>query len=423
MQSFARSAGGLLRRPSAAGSVFSALPRWWRPPLARRDGPLMAALLPKGNLNCLCWFGCRPMVDFEVKSENHGCETKEVKPSNTMEEMQRTITEGTQSPTEDVIESNHMSTKYMLFPSIFRNSSHRDGAIYKKEEIQWKHDYFDLISDRNEKYVAFGEAGLEPMRFSVATRCKPDPETCRYHSPCAMVQFLSLKLAKAHINSGPILLYGYLAARDDLDSALNYVFYRTRDDPIIVQQGSPIEMTGPKRGILLYSDVLFEFDMRIKIGEKEDDDLQLIDGIIELYEVEMLDIPVTIPINGSSGNVNMLLVKISKGVEATVEVFISEVHNDFDFYLSSVISAAYVLEEFQLFRGHIGEPCCLRRYVVAVFLDTLMFLKLKVDQKGANVAKHCCFFEAKLHGYDSHQIKFEAASVSVKVTWSPMRDE
>ncbi|KAL6595481.1 hypothetical protein ACP70R_047821 [Stipagrostis hirtigluma subsp. patula] len=275
---------------------------------------------------------------------------KEVKPSNTSEEMQRTSMEGTQSPTEDLVESHPMSTKYMLFPSIFRNSSHSDGAIYKKEELQWKHDYFDLIGDRN-------ETGLEPMRFSVATRCKPDPETCRYHSPCTMVQFLSLKLAKAHINSGPVLLYGYLAARDDLDSALNYVFNRTRDDPIVVQQGlgtfsldghayvttvhllhkgSPIEMTGPKRGILLYSDVLFEFDMRIKIGEKEDDDLQLIDGIIELYEVEMLDIPVTIPINGSSGNVDMLLVKISKGVEATVEVFISEVHNDFDFYISVV---------------------------------------------------------------------------------------
>ncbi|KAL6595480.1 hypothetical protein ACP70R_047820 [Stipagrostis hirtigluma subsp. patula] len=54
MQSLARSAGGLLRRPSAADSVFSALPPWWRPPLARRDDPLMAALLPKGNLNCLC---------------------------------------------------------------------------------------------------------------------------------------------------------------------------------------------------------------------------------------------------------------------------------------------------------------------------------------------------------------------------------
>jgi hypothetical protein len=39
-------------------------------------------------------------------------------------------------------------------------------------------------------------------------------------------------------------------------------------------------MTGPKRGILMLSDVLFEFDMRIKTGVNEEEDIQLIDGLI-----------------------------------------------------------------------------------------------------------------------------------------------
>ncbi|KAL6636834.1 hypothetical protein ACP70R_024406 [Stipagrostis hirtigluma subsp. patula] len=426
MQSLARLAAGL-RRPSV-GSIFAAV----HPPLARRDDP-------KGNLNCLYWYACRPMLDFGAKGEkryNPRSETKEQ--WNTVEGMGRAVVEGTTQKhpmitTEEVIESNlstPMSARgMMLFPSVFRNSSHRDGAIYKVEEIQWKHDYFDIITNRNETghNVAGGMsqtmARLEPMRFSVARRCKPDPENCRYHSPCTMVQIFPLKLARAHVNTGPVLLYGYLAARDDLDSALNYVFYRTRDDPIIVQQGSPIEITGPKRGILLYSDVLFEFDMRIKIGEQEEDDLQLIDGIIELYEVEMVDEPTTVRIDGNSGTVYMPVAKISKGVEATVEVVISEVQNGFDFSLSSVVSVGYLPEEFQLFGGYIGESCGLRRFVVAVSLDTLMHLKFKVDQKGSNVAKHCCSFEAKLHGCDTHRIKLEVASISVKVAWSPMRDE
>jgi hypothetical protein len=38
-------------------------------------------------------------------------------------------------------------------------------------------------------------------------------------------------------------------------------------------------MSGPKRSILMLSVVLVEFDMRIENGEKEEDDLQLIDGL------------------------------------------------------------------------------------------------------------------------------------------------
>uniref|UniRef100_A0A0E0K7M0 DUF6598 domain-containing protein n=1 Tax=Oryza punctata TaxID=4537 RepID=A0A0E0K7M0_ORYPU len=57
---------------------------------------------------------------------------------------------------------------------------------------------------------------------------------------------------------------------------------RDKDDPITVQHGSLIEMTGPKRGIALIPECLFEFHMRIKTGEKEEDDLQLIDGMIRV---------------------------------------------------------------------------------------------------------------------------------------------
>jgi hypothetical protein len=54
----------------------------------------------------------------------------------------------------------------------------------------------------------------------------------------------------------------------------------SRDNPIGVQQGSLIEMTGPKRGIYMGSAVLIEFDIRIKTGVHEEEDLQLIDGAL-----------------------------------------------------------------------------------------------------------------------------------------------
>lgn len=74
------------------------------------------------------------------------------------------------------------------------------------------------------------------MRFTAATNCHPGPHNCYYHVPYEMMQIFSLKLAKASINSGLIQLYGYIAARDYLDSKLNYVFNRSREDPITVQQ-------------------------------------------------------------------------------------------------------------------------------------------------------------------------------------------
>ena len=66
----------------------------------------------------------------------------------------------------------------------------------------------------------------------------------------------------------------------------------------LILQGSLIEMTGPERGIVLNCDVLFEFDMRIKNGEQDENDLQLIDGITEFYEMSMPGKPFTIRING-----------------------------------------------------------------------------------------------------------------------------
>ncbi|BAT16414.1 Os12g0228350 [Oryza sativa Japonica Group] len=201
-----------------------------------------------------------------------------------------------------------------------------------------------------------------------------------------MMQVFSLKLAKTTTNSSPIQLYGYIAARDVVDSMLNFVFNRSRDDPIVVQQGSIIEMTGPKRGIGMVADVIFEFDMRIKNGEKEEDDLQLIDEIIEIDDnvVTMIGTPRTFRLSGDCGPVDMSMAIFDNAVEATVEVAISELHYGFDLSISYVLSELEENREFQLFRGAIGESCGLRRFVIAVNLDTLMHLKFKVHKEGSN---------------------------------------
>ncbi|CAN6224000.1 unnamed protein product [Urochloa humidicola] len=296
---------------------------------------------------------------------------------------------------------------------IISESSHRDGAIYRCT-ARWKDDCIDIADRRQTR--------LEPMRLLVATECHNDPDYCIYHIPCDMLQIFSLKLTETPVNRSTIQLYGYMAARDEIDSMLNYVFHHSRDDPVILEQGSVIEMTGPKRGIALADSVIFEFDMRIKNGEQEDDDLQLIDGAVVFNGLRMLGVPFHGRIQGSSGAVDMCATLVQDAVEATVEIVISDVQSSFDLSLSSVFSAVDVPEEFHLFLGTIGDSCGLRRFVIAVKMNTEMHLKFNVRQKGSNSnnIEHCCSFKAKLHGYASHQIKLELASILVKVTWATL---
>ncbi|CAL4885981.1 unnamed protein product [Urochloa decumbens] len=293
---------------------------------------------------------------------------------------------------------------------IIKNTTHRDGAIHKSN--------FGLLKSHH--ITERDETRLEPMELSGPTDdCHPDWERCIVHYSSHMMQIFSLKLAQIPIDRNPVELYGYIAVRDCRDSLLNYIVNCSRDDPITVQQGSLIEMTGPKRGISMRFSVLLEFDMRIRNGGKEEDDLQLIDGASEVSELTTPRRPYTERINGESGAVDITLAFLHKAVEATIEVVISEVHSCFSLSLSSLVFIRGLQKEIQLFHGTIGESCALRRFVIAVRIDTWMHLKFRIGQKGSRTdLEHYCSFEANNHGCADQQIMFDVACVSAKVTWS-----
>jgi hypothetical protein len=110
--------------------------------------------------------------------------------------------------------------------TILEGSSHRDGSIYK-----FCPGFIQVfqIADRH-------ETCLEPMMLSQPMDCQPNRDTCTVHFSTRMMQIFSIKLAKIHMYSGPVQIYGYIAVRDHLDSMLDYVVNRSRDDPIIVKQ-------------------------------------------------------------------------------------------------------------------------------------------------------------------------------------------
>ncbi|KAF8656164.1 hypothetical protein HU200_011901 [Digitaria exilis] len=258
-------------------------------------------------------------------------------------------------------------------------SSHRDGSIYCTRGsfgYAWKNDY--RIADRNE-----------------------------------------IKLAKTPVANCSVELYGYIAARDRLDPLLNYIVNIDRDEPIIIEAGSLIEMTGPKRGIEFSCNVLIEYDMRIKTGEWETNDLQLIDGVSILDELMTLSKPYTDRIHGDCGAIDITQMSVENAFEATVEVLISEVRSTFDLCLSCFTSGLH--EEIRLFSGVIGESCGLRRHVVAVRKGKCLDLKFMVGLGPDSFAEHCRSFKATNHGCSNEQIKIESALVSLTVTWSSLQ--
>uniref|UniRef100_A0A0D9W5P3 DUF6598 domain-containing protein n=1 Tax=Leersia perrieri TaxID=77586 RepID=A0A0D9W5P3_9ORYZ len=291
-------------------------------------------------------------------------------------------------------------------------SSHRDGSIYNDTFVsRWKQDY--RITDRNETW-------LEAMRLSCPSKdCILMGGTCRTHTAHRMLQICSIKLVETPVVDSSIELYGYIAARDRRNPLLNYIVNIGRDNPIIVEQGSLIEMTGPKRGIDLSRAVLIEYDMRIKRGKREEDDLQLIDGVSHVDEILSPSVPVTNRIQGDCGAINITRVCLDYAFEATVEVVISQVHTSFNLCLSCFTSGLH--EEIQLFDGVIGESRGLRRHVLAVSKHKCLDLKFKVGLGSECFTEHCQSFKATNHGCASEQIKIEFASIFMRVTWSAMK--
>jgi hypothetical protein len=116
-------------------------------------------------------------------------------------------------------------------------------------------------------------------------------------------------------------------------------------------------------------------------------------------------------ITGKCGAVDVSFAYIEYAVEATIEVVVSEVQRDFSLFLSSIV---YVMEDYDSL-GTIDQSCGLRRFVVAVTLDTEILLKFKVGNENVECYRP---FKAMQHGCACQQIKFEFGSVSAKVSWS-----
>ncbi|KAG2599060.1 hypothetical protein PVAP13_5KG412100 [Panicum virgatum] len=359
--------------------VNSAPPRRWPTGFVRRDAPRMNLLYrPCSNrLIPLAYTTTKCMDTEKTETKCRDMEKAETKCMD-MEKIETKFmdTEKIETKCMDIKRmkkiTKEVENMWCVDPT-YPKSSHRDGAIYRnwlvKKEWEGEVDF----TNRNETL-------LEPMMFSEPTEnCSYYLGECKLHYPTDMLQVMSLTLVHA--------------------------------------PGSSIEMTGPKRGTEMYPPILIEYDLRIKNGGLEEDDMDLIDGAMPCY-LRTPSKPVKHRIYGNCGTVDMSLAFIEYAVEATIEVVISDAQRGLSLSLGSLVNIDSSYEEIQLFQGTVDQ-LSLRRFVVAVPKNTEMILKLKVDN---NCAEHCISFKAKQHGCDRQSMKLELCPIAVKVTWSAICD-
>jgi hypothetical protein len=104
---------------------------------------------------------------------------------------------------------------------------------------------------------------------------------------------------------------------------------------------------------------LLEYDVRIKNGVHEEDDLQLLDGASMFQFWDESARPFTLRMPTDSGAIDMIVACINCAVEATVEVHILQVREMFDMSLKCLTSGYKT--EIGIFEGTLAEPRGLKR--------------------------------------------------------------
>uniref|UniRef100_A0ACD5W3L0 Uncharacterized protein n=1 Tax=Avena sativa TaxID=4498 RepID=A0ACD5W3L0_AVESA len=294
-----------------------------------------------------------------------------------------------------------------LLPESSRDRRHVGG-------LQWHHTYeMDKLS----------ETCLPPMRYTeCCDQASVGQERC-FHKACPMLQVFCARIQTFLLadNTNPIEVYGCIAVRDSEDYSRNYLFNRSRDNPLTINSASDyLRLLSPKRGMSMQFDCLVEVAIRTKALSGDTDDKTLVDGCFDLIEGRAaLDVLSRSTVEGEHGAIVFDLIIFRRGVEATISMNFLEVPGDgFDIKMCGFTAIwknlyAFIDDEqceCDSFVSSVGKFA--RCFVVAVQFDDTLF----IDFMEGNMP---IAFEAAIHGSEEKLYHFRnGAAVSVEVSWS-----
>uniref|UniRef100_I1PWR7 DUF6598 domain-containing protein n=1 Tax=Oryza glaberrima TaxID=4538 RepID=I1PWR7_ORYGL len=198
---------------------------------------------------------------------------------------------------------------------VLEGSSHRDGFF----GLSWHSEY---------RMHETAPTSLPRSRFTT-----PHPRWD--YEADNMLQLCSLSLAAGAGSGGDgrrLLVYGIVAARDDMEGLPNFVFNRIRDNAQEVTLSSPaLELSSPLRGISAFEHVLLEFDLKLKNTAGDGADADADDVLVDAC-IEFVDRTITCSagrllrsrIEGPICSLDMDYMFVKSGVEAAVEVFLGD---------------------------------------------------------------------------------------------------
>ncbi|KAK3120944.1 hypothetical protein QOZ80_8BG0643780 [Eleusine coracana subsp. coracana] len=178
-------------------------------------------------------------------------------------------------------------------------------------DLRW-HEYYHMSE--------LEETALPSMRY---TLCDPSTGQRCFHRPSPVLQVFDMKLQTSLLDATtPVEVYGIIAVRDDEDYRRNYLFNRSRDNPLAINPTSDhLRLMSPKRAMSLKYNCLIEVDIRVKTMGSSENDITVIDGCMEFMEDQVCFCTHYKCIsNGPYGVATFDMIMFEFGVEATIQL-------------------------------------------------------------------------------------------------------
>uniref|UniRef100_A0A0A9BWJ7 DUF6598 domain-containing protein n=1 Tax=Arundo donax TaxID=35708 RepID=A0A0A9BWJ7_ARUDO len=164
------------------------------------------------------------------------------------------------------------------------------------------------------------ETTIPPKRY---THCDPSTGHQCYHESSPVLQIFDMKLRSSLSDTiSPVEVYGVVAVRDGEDYCRNYLFNRSRNNPLAINRTSDhLRLMSPKRAMSMKFNCLIEVDIRVKAMGEGTEDYTLADGCMEFVEDQVsFGTLFRCSMDGPYGVAIFDLIMFEFGVEATIQL-------------------------------------------------------------------------------------------------------